>query len=113
MLQSEESTEKQKRGTRRTLITTLEALLRALHPFMPFITEEIWQRVRPLVAPLESAAKPRGGVTATASDSVMTSIYPAATDYAADAVAEREVAWMKQYILAVRHISGEMDSASY
>jgi valyl-tRNA synthetase len=111
VLQSEESTEKQKRGTRRTLIATLEALLRALHPLMPFITEEIWQRVRPLVAPLESAAKPRGGVTATAADSVMTSIYPAATDYAADAVAEREVAWMKQFILAVRQIRGEMDIA--
>jgi valyl-tRNA synthetase len=111
VLQSDESTEKQKRGTRRTLITTLEALLRALHPLMPFITEEIWQRVRPLVAPLESAAKPRAGVTATASDSVMTSIYPAATDYAADAAAEREVAWMKQFILAVRQIRGEMDIA--
>jgi valyl-tRNA synthetase len=111
VLQSDESTEKQKRGTRRTLITTLEALLRALHPLMPFITEEIWQRVRPLVAPLESAARPRAGVTATASDSVMTSIYPAATDYAADAAAEREVAWMKQFILAVRQIRGEMDIA--
>jgi valyl-tRNA synthetase len=42
---------------------------------------------------------------------VMTSIYPAATDYAADAVAEREVAWMKQFILAVRQIRGEMDIA--
>ena len=111
VLQSDESTERQKRGTRRTLITTLEALLRALHPLMPFITEEIWQRVRPLAEPLESAAKPRAGVTATASDSVMTSIYPAATDYAADAVAEREVAWMKQFILAVRQIRGEMDIA--
>jgi valyl-tRNA synthetase len=111
VLQSDESTEKQKRGTRRTLITTLEALLRALHPLMPFITEEIWQRVRPLVAPLEAAAKPRAAVTATGSDSVMTSIYPAATDYAADAIAEREVAWMKQFILAVRQIRGEMDIA--
>jgi valyl-tRNA synthetase len=111
VLQSEESTEKQKRGTRRTLITTLEALLRALHPLMPFITEEIWQRVRPLAAPLESAARPRGGITATASDSVMTSIYPAATDYAADEIAEREVGWMKQFILAVRQIRGEMDIA--
>jgi valyl-tRNA synthetase len=111
VLQSEESTEKQKRGTRRTLITTLEALLRALHPMMPFITEEIWQRVRPLVAPIESASKPRASVTATVADSVMTSIYPAATDYAADLVAESEVAWMKQFILAVRQIRGEMDIA--
>jgi valyl-tRNA synthetase len=111
VLQGNSSTEEQKRGTRRTLITTLEALLRALHPFMPFITEEIWQRVRPLVAPLEAAAKPRAGVTATATDSVMASIYPAAGDYAADAEAEAEVAWLKQFILAVRQIRGEMDIA--
>jgi valyl-tRNA synthetase len=111
VLQGESSTDAQKRGTRRTLVTTLEALLRALHPFMPFITEEIWQRVRPLVAPLEAAAKPRASATATAPDSVMASIYPAAGDYAADAEAEAEVAWMKQFILAVRQIRGEMDIA--
>jgi len=84
-----------RRGTRRTLVTTLEALLRALHPLMPFITEEIWQRVRPLTAP----------------DSIMVARYPAATDFAADAEAESEVAWMKQFILAVRQIRGEMDIA--
>jgi valyl-tRNA synthetase len=50
-------------------------------------------------------------VTATATDSVMASIYPAAGDYAAVAEAEAEVAWMKQFILAVRQIRGEMDIA--
>jgi valyl-tRNA synthetase len=109
VLQSEDSTEKQKRGTRRTLITTLEALLRALHPLMPFITEEIWQRVNPLVAPLTAASRPRA--TTEAPDSIMVAPYPAATGYAGDAVADADVAWMKQVILAVRQIRGEMDIA--
>jgi valyl-tRNA synthetase len=111
VLQSDDATAAQKRGTRRTLVTTLEALLRALHPMMPFITEEIWQRVRPLVAPLESAAKPRASITATAADSVMTTIYPAAGDYASDGEAETRVALLKEYILRVRQIRGEMNIA--
>jgi valyl-tRNA synthetase len=109
VLQGDSSTEAQKRGTRRTLITVLEALLRALHPIMPFITEEIWQRVRPAAEPLIAAGHVRGA--RIHADSIMLASYPAATDYAADAPAEAEVAWMKQFILAVRQIRGEMDIA--
>jgi valyl-tRNA synthetase len=109
VLQSETATDAQKRGTRRTLITVLEGLLRALHPMMPFITEEIWQRVNPIVAPLRAATNFRG--TEKAVDSIMLMYYPAATDYASDADAEAEVEWMKQFILAVRQIRGEMDIA--
>ncbi len=47
VLQSEASTPEERRGARRTLAGTLEALLRLLHPIMPFITEEIWHRVGP------------------------------------------------------------------
>jgi valyl-tRNA synthetase len=109
VLQGEAATEAQKRGTRRTLVTLLEALLRALHPLMPFITEEIWQRVIPLVAPLAAAADARAGTTQP--ELLMQGRYPAATDYAADTEAETEVAWMKQFILAVRQVRGEMDIA--
>jgi valyl-tRNA synthetase len=109
VLQSETSTEAQKRGTRRTLITTLEALLRALHPMIPFITEEIWQRVNPLAAPLIAAANRRASTQAA--DMLMLAPFPQAADFAADAEAEAEVTWMKQFILAVRQIRGEMDIA--
>jgi valyl-tRNA synthetase len=109
VLQGESSTEAQKRGTRRTLVTVLEALLRALHPVMPFITEEIWQRVHPLAAPLLAAQKTRADQTSV--DSVMLASYPAATDFAADTEAETAVTWMKAFILAVRQIRGEMDIA--
>jgi valyl-tRNA synthetase len=109
VLQGEASTEAQKRGTRRTLVTVLEALLRALHPMMPFITEEIWQRVIPLAAPLLAAQKTRADQTSV--DSVMMAGYPKAAEYAADAEADGEVSWMKQFILAVRQIRGEMDIA--
>ncbi len=110
VLQSETTTEAQKRGTRRTLVTVLEALLRALHPMMPFITEEIWQRVHPLAAPLLAAQKTRANQKSV--DSLMLAAYPAASDYARDAEAEtRSRAGCKQFILAVRQIRGEMDIA--
>ena len=114
VLQGESTTEAQKRGTRRTLVITLEALLRALHPLVPFITEEIWQRVTPMTAPLEAAAlsgEELGRATTSTPDSIMLARYPANTDFAADAEAESEVAWLKQVILAVRQIRGEMDIA--
>ncbi|HTU64779.1 MAG TPA: valine--tRNA ligase [Steroidobacteraceae bacterium] len=110
VLQGESTTAAQKRGTRRTLVTTLEALLRALHPMMPFITEEIWQRVRPLVAPVQAALNARAAHVAEP-DSVMTTFYPAAGDYARDLEAETVVATLKEYILKVRQIRGEMNIA--
>jgi len=85
------------RGARNTLLTVLEALLRALHPLMPFITEEIWQRVAPLVP---------GALT---SASVMLAPWPQATTFAADGAAEHEIAWLMRVVLGVRQIRGEMD----
>ncbi len=74
-----------------------EALQRALHPIMPFITEEIWQRIAPL-------AGVRGAT-------VMLARYPQAAEFPADAAAEAEAAWLKAVILGVRQIRGEMNIA--
>jgi len=82
-------------GTQRTLAQVLEALQRALHPLMPFITEEIWQRVAPL-------AQLHG-------ETVMLQPYPRAAEFAADEQAEREIGWIQALVLAVRQIRGEMN----
>ena len=82
-------------ATRRTLLVVLEALLRALHPIMPFITDEIWRRIAPAA-----------GVTG---ETIMLSPWPRPTDYRADAIAAADVDWMKGVILALRQIRGEMD----
>jgi valyl-tRNA synthetase len=95
VLQSETTSPAAKYGTRATLAEVLEALQRALHPLMPFITEEIWQKTAPLSG--------RGGAT------IMLEPYPVAADFPADAEAEREIAWIQAFVLAVRQIRGEMD----
>ena len=95
VLQSGSATEAAKRGTRGTLVDILEALQRALHPIMPFITEEIWQRAAPLAG--------RAGPT------VMLAPYPLPEAFPADEASEREVAWIQALILAVRQIRGEMN----
>ncbi|UOB72995.1 MULTISPECIES: valine--tRNA ligase [unclassified Pseudoalteromonas] len=89
--------EAQQRGTRNTLITVLESLLRLMHPMMPYITETIWQRVAPL-AGLE-----------TAGTSIMVQGFPVYNEASVDAQAMEDLEWVKQFILAIRNIRGEMD----
>ncbi len=97
VLQSESSSPAARAGTRRTLLEILEALQRALHPVMPFITEEVWQRVAPLAG--------RSGPT------VMLAPYPRPADFPRDEASEHEVSWLQSFILAVRQIRGEMNIA--
>jgi valyl-tRNA synthetase len=97
VLQSEDSDPAARRGTRATLLGTLEALLRLLHPLMPFITEEFWQRVAP-----------RAGV---AGASIMRQPFPSVMPGASDAAIEAEVRWVMDFVLGVRRIRGELDIA--
>jgi len=82
-------------GTRRTLIRVLETLLRLAHPLMPFITEEIWQKVGPLAG--------KQGAT------IMLQPYPECEDKKLDTVATADIEWLKGVILGVRNIRGEMN----
>ncbi len=83
------------RGTRKTLLTILETILRLAHPIMPFITEEIWQRVAPLA-----------GITA---DTIMLQPYPEFDTNQVDNEAITAIEWTKSFILGVRRIRGEMN----
>jgi valyl-tRNA synthetase len=82
------------RGTRRTLVRVLEVILRLAHPFMPFITEEIWQRI-----------KAQAGVQG---ETLMLQPWPVANESRIDAAAEGDIEWVKQLMLGVRQIRGEM-----
>jgi valyl-tRNA synthetase len=97
VLNDENASEAAKRGTRRTLVRVLENLLRLAHPIMPFITEEIWQRVAPIA-----------GVEG---ETIMNRPFPTQRQSLIDEAAEQEMAWVMQFILGIRKIKGEMNIA--
>jgi valyl-tRNA synthetase len=94
-LNSDESSEAEKRGTLFTLLNVLETLLRTLHPFIPFITEELWHRVAPLI-------QKKG-------ESIMLESFPNADDLESDTNAAEQIEWIKLFILGVRRIRAERD----
>ncbi len=98
ILYGEDYSVAEKRGTRHTLVTVLEQLLRLLHPFMPFITEEVWQKIAPLV-----------GKTG---ESIMLESFPASSGALLDQQAQDDIAWLQTVIVAIRNIRGEMNIAS-
>jgi valyl-tRNA synthetase len=81
--------------TRATLVHVLETTLRALHPMMPFITEEIWQRI------------PKTGAGKT----IVLARYPSAADGRRDDAAERDLAILQAAIVAARTIRAEHELA--
>ncbi|HRP87102.1 MAG TPA: valine--tRNA ligase [Gammaproteobacteria bacterium] len=95
VLNSDEASAAEQRGTRRTLAATLEALLRLLHPLMPFITEALWRRAAPLAA--------------VSGESIMQQPYPEAGSWPRDTQAETEMAWVQAFVLGLRQVRGEMN----
>jgi valyl-tRNA synthetase len=101
ILLSDTAGEAEKCGTRQTLVRVLETLLRLAHPIMPFITEEIWQRVAPL-AGVSAETRP---TTAT----IMLQPYPQPDPARIVPEAVAEIEWVRQFILGVRKIRSSMD----
>src|SRR5690554_95050 len=95
VLWDENASAERLRGTRRTLVRVLEVILRLAHPIMPFITEEIWQRIK--------------GLAGKEGPTLMLQPWPVADLLAIDAEAEADIAWVKTFMLGVRQIRGEMN----
>lgn len=94
--------EAEQRGTRHTLIIVLEALLRLAHPIIPFITETLWQRVKPLTSATTGADQ---------NGSIMLQLFPEYNAALEDTQALNDLEWIKQTITAIRNIRAEMNIA--
>ena len=86
-----------KRGIQYTLLSVLEQTLRLAHPYLPFITEELWQRI-------PTAVRGEG-------ESIMTHPFPEQDASLANETAVADVAWIKEVVSGIRNIRGEMDIA--
>ncbi len=95
ILYDENVAESLQRGTRHTLITVLMSLLKLAHPIMPFITEEIWQKLQEL--------------TSSTEDTIMLAEFPQYDESKIDEEALCDINWIKSVILGIRNIRGEMN----
>ncbi|MDH5231644.1 MAG: valine--tRNA ligase, partial [Gammaproteobacteria bacterium] len=95
VLNNKASSEAALRGTRQTLVRVLETVLRLAHPIIPFITEEIWQRVAPLAG--------------AQGETIMRQAYPEFDATLRHENAEKQMRWVQDFILAIRKIRSGMD----
>jgi len=95
ILYSDDSSAAALRGTRQTLLQVLEGILRLAHPVIPFITEEIWQRIAPL-AGIEG-------------DTIMLQPYPESNQDKIDQQAIDDIEWVMACILGIRKIRSSMN----
>jgi valyl-tRNA synthetase len=95
VLNNPDASEASRRGTRQTLVRVLESVLRLAHPIIPFITEEIWQRVAPLA-----------GVEG---ETITHQPYPEPEESIYEQASMDEMEWVKQFVLGVRKIRSGMN----
>lgn len=95
ILNSSEYSEAEKNATRHTLIYCLEALLRVIHPMMPFISEEIWQILKPY--------------SQKTGETIMLESYPVVNQTLIDEKVESEITWLQKIIVSIRTIRSEMN----
>ncbi len=98
VLNGDDASEERKAEVRRVLLSVLETSLRLLHPLMPFLTEEIWQTVAPMINRQGTEDK----------NSIMLAAYPVADSTKINDQAEADMTWLQGLIGAVRNIRGEM-----
>ncbi|HLS22011.1 MAG TPA: class I tRNA ligase family protein, partial [Paenalcaligenes sp.] len=98
-VQLRHGTEAQKIATRRTLVQVLEEILRIAHPLIPFITEELWQKVAVLATTRQADEQ----------TSISVQPYPAYQEQLIDEAAEHEIQLLKAFTDAIRTLRGEMN----
>src|SRR5690554_4663105 len=97
VLQADDADPREVASTRATLAETLDALLKLLHPLIPFVTEELWLKL--------------AAAMGTKGDTIMLEPLPRPEVYVVDDEAEQEIDWLQRFVVAIRQIRGEMNIA--
>ncbi len=99
VLKSDKATDAQKNATAYTLVEVLEAVMRLIHPVMPFLSETIWQQTAPLVGKM------------TQSGTIINAAFPVEDDFDDDKNALDDIAFIKEFATTVRNLRAEMKVA--